>query len=89
MAVTATLENRTINIAGNRGIRATNRTASHGRRVRGVAPVRVADTRRVRVVTIMDRAAMTVAAVVADGACTRVRVVEWVGAVRAVSASGQ
>ncbi len=76
MVAKATPENRTTNTAASRGIRATSRTASRGRR----EPVTslLERTRRVRVVTIMDRAAMIVVAavvVVVDGACTRVRAV--------------
>ena len=79
-------ENRTTNTAGSRVIRATNRTANHGRRV---APVAMARMNRGDAGTTMDHGAMSAAAVAAAVGCIRVRVEVLGGAVRAVSASGR
>ena len=76
--------NRTINIAVSRVIRATSRSTSHGPRAVPGAKARMS---RGGAEMITVPGAMSAVAVAAG--CTRVRVVAWAGAVRAVSASGR
>ena len=90
---TATVRSRTTNIAASRAIRATNRSTSRGRQVRGEPPVK-RRTKRGRGAMIMDRVMMTTVraarSAAAGAGCTRVQSVVVRRAVgRGASASGR